>query len=236
MKFDAVKKIKIAPSLLSADILNLEDEIISLQKAGADWLHVDVMDGHYVPPITFGTNLVSALRKRTSLPIDVHLMITPSQPHITAFAEAGASFITIHPEADHHPHRILQQIRSLGVKAGVALNPSTPLSILDYLMPHVDMILIMTVNPGFGGQSFIEDLLTKISQVRHKIEESGFPILLEVDGGVNLKTAPNIIHAGTDVLVSGTAIFDYYQTKKSDFNKVDAYKQIINSLRQGGIA
>jgi ribulose-phosphate 3-epimerase len=199
--------IKIAPSLLSADLLHLNDEIQALLQGGADWLHLDVMDGHYVPNITFGLPLVKAIRQATSLPLDVHLMISPAQPYLEAFASAGASILTIHPDADVHTHRLLTEIRSYGLKAGIALNPATPLAVLDHLLPFVDLILVMTVDPGFGGQVFIPEMLTKIEALRKRIDEEGYPILLEVDGGINNQMAPHVIRAGADVLVAGSAIF-----------------------------
>lgn len=198
---------KISPSILSADILNLGQEVKNVIEAGADWIHVDVMDGRYVPNITYGPSLVKALRRSTDLPLDVHLMIAPAQPHIKAFAEAGASILTIHPDADIHTHRVLSEIRSHGIKAGLALNPGVPASVLEPLLPFVDLVLVMTVNPGFGGQSYIHEMTQKIQQVRHMIDASGLNIELEVDGGIDSKTAKLVADAGATILVAGAAIF-----------------------------
>ncbi len=222
------KSIIIAPSLLSADILHLNDDIQAVIQGGADWLHVDVMDGHYVPNISFGPVIVQGARKVSQLPIDVHLMITPAQPFIKSFAMSGASSLTIHPDADPHPHRILAEIREYGLKAGIALNPGTPLCVLDDLLPFVDIILVMTVNPGFGGQSFIPELLPKIASVRRRIDESPFSILLEVDGGINAETAPQVISMGADVLVAGSAIFE----KKMNGNYAKAISALRTSLEE----
>jgi ribulose-phosphate 3-epimerase len=197
----------IAPSILAADLLHLHREVQAVVDAGADWLHVDVMDGRFVPNITFGPKIVECLRQASSLPIDVHLMITPAQPHLEAFVKAGANRVTVHPESDVHLHRSLTEIRSLGAKAGVALNPHTPLALIESILPAVDLILIMTVNPGFGGQHFIPNMLEKIRKTRQLIQQASHKILLEVDGGINPLTAPDVIAAGADVLVAGTAIF-----------------------------
>lgn len=199
--------IKISPSILSADILNLGAEVQAVGAAGADWIHVDVMDGRYVPNITYGPHLVAALRRFTNLPLDVHLMISPAQPHIKAFAEAGADLITVHPDADTHIHRVLCDIKSYGIKAGIALNPGVPITAIETLVPFVDLILVMTVNPGFGGQAYIPEMTDKIRQVRHLINRSGREIELEVDGGINLETAPLAIAAGATALVAGAAIY-----------------------------
>ncbi|WP_010300508.1 ribulose-phosphate 3-epimerase [Candidatus Odyssella thessalonicensis] len=199
--------IKISPSILSADILNLGAEVQAVAAAGADWIHVDVMDGRYVPNITYGPHLVAALRRFTDLPLDVHLMISPAQPHIKAFAEAGANLITVHPDADTHIHRVLCEIKSYGIKAGIALNPGVPITAIETLVPFIDLILVMTVNPGFGGQAYIPEMTNKIRQVRHLINHSGREIELEVDGGINLETAPSAIAAGATALVAGAAIY-----------------------------
>ena len=201
------KPVRIAPSILSADFASLGAEISAISDAGADWIHVDVMDGHFVPNITIGPAVVKAVRKTTTLPFDVHLMISPVDPYIKEFADAGADIITAHIEAGPHAHRTLQHIKSLGLKAGISLNPSTPASSLRHILDAVDLILVMTVNPGFGGQSFIEEQLEKIKTIRKMIDETGRDIDLEVDGGVNKKTARHAISAGADVLVAGTAIF-----------------------------
>jgi ribulose-phosphate 3-epimerase len=197
----------ISPSILSADFSRLGEEVRAVDAAGADWIHVDVMDGHFVPNITIGPMVVKALRPHTARPFDVHLMISPVDAYIEAFAEAGADIITVHPEAGPHVHRTVQLIRSLGKKAGISLNPATPAKMLDYLIDEIDLVLVMSVNPGFGGQSFIASQLRKIEAVRKMIDKSGRDIRLEVDGGVDAVTAPQCVSAGADVLVAGTATF-----------------------------
>jgi len=199
--------IRISPSILSADFSRLGAEIEALEKAGADFIHIDVMDGHYVPNITIGPAIVKALRPHTKLPFDVHLMISPIDPFLEAFAEAGADGITVHPEAGPHIHRTLQHIRSLGKKPGIVLNPGTPIDHIDPVLDLVDLVLIMTVNPGFGGQSFITSQLKKIEAAAERIAKSGREIALEVDGGVNAQTVRQVIDAGANVLVAGTAVF-----------------------------
>ena len=197
----------IAPSLLAADFARLGEEVDAIAAAGADWLHLDIMDGHFVPNISFGPVIVKALRKLTAMPFDVHLMIAPADPYLAAFAEAGADWISLHPEAGPHLHRSLQTIRALGKKAGVVLNPATPVEAVAHVLDLTDLILVMSVNPGFGGQSFIDSQLAKIAALRKMIDASGRDIRLQVDGGVTAKTAPLCIEAGADVLVAGTAVF-----------------------------
>ncbi|MEZ0225884.1 MAG: ribulose-phosphate 3-epimerase [Alphaproteobacteria bacterium] len=200
------QRVRIAPSILSADFSKLGDEIRAIDAAGADYIHVDVMDGHFVPNITIGPLVVDSLRKVTKKTFDVHLMISPVDPFIESFAKAGADIITFHPEAGAHPHRTIQLIKSHGKRAGISLNPSTPVSVLDHIIDELDLVLIMTVNPGFGGQKFIP-LLDKIRAVRERIKKCGRAIDLEVDGGINAETAKQVIEAGADVLVAWTAVF-----------------------------
>ena len=197
----------ISPSILSADFARLGKEVRAIDEAGADWIHVDVMDGHYVPNLTIGPAVVKALRPHTGKPFDVHLMVSPVDTWLEAFAEAGADIITVHPEAGPHVHRTVQAIKALGKKAGISLNPGTPAKMLDYLIDEIDLVLVMSVNPGFGGQSFIASQLKKIATVRKMIDGSGRDIRLEVDGGVTPETARPCVEAGADVLVAGSATF-----------------------------
>ena len=217
--------LRIAPSILSADFSRLGEEVRAIDAAGADYIHVDVMDGHFVPNLTIGPMVVKALRGASWLPFDVHLMIAPVDPYVPEFAEAGADIMTVHPEAGPHLHRTLQHIKSYGKKAGVALNPATPVSALDYLWEDVDLVLVMSVNPGFGGQNFIEKQIEKIATLRQRIDATGRNIDLEVDGGINPETARQAVAAGADVLVAGTATFA---------GGPQAYARNIRHLRQAG--
>ncbi|MBM3491827.1 MAG: ribulose-phosphate 3-epimerase [Alphaproteobacteria bacterium] len=200
-------RVRIAPSILSADFARLGEEIAAMQRAGADYIHVDVMDGHFVPNLSIGPMVVKALRAHTTLPLDVHLMIESVDAFIPHFAEAGADIITVHAEAGAHAHRSVQLVKSLGKRAGLSLNPATPADAVDYLIDALDLVLVMSVNPGFGGQGFIANQIGKLASLRRKIDASGRAIELEVDGGIDAATAPLAIAAGADVLVAGTASF-----------------------------
>lgn len=208
------KMVKIAPSLLSANFANLEEEIRKVEKGGADYLHLDVMDGFFVPNITFGPPVIKKLRQITKLPFDVHLMIEKPERYIKDFVEAGADILTVHQEATTHLHRTIQEIKSFGIKAGVSINPATPIETLEYILEDVDLILVMTVNPGFGGQSFIKGMESKIKRLRKIIDERNLNIILEVDGGVKLSNAKEISALGVDLLVAGSDIFEADDVEK----------------------
>ena len=218
-------RVKISPSILAADFACLGEEVTAICEAGCDYVHVDVMDGHFVPNLTIGPGVVKAIKPHASKPLDVHLMISPVDAFIDLFAEAGADIITFHPEAGPHPHRTVQAIKAAGCKAGISLNPATPIAALKELIEDIDLILVMSVNPGFGGQKFIKTQLEKIRRIRDLITDAGREIELEVDGGVNSKNAEEIIAAGADVLVAGTAIFQ---------NGKQAYADNIKALRPSG--
>ncbi len=202
------KKIKLAPSILSADFARLGEQVAEVTAHRADYIHVDVMDGHFVPPITIGDEMVKAIRRHTSIPLDVHLMIDTPERQIESFAKAGSDIITVHVEACAHLHRVVTQIKALGAKAGVSLNPATPLESVGEILPLLDLILVMTVNPGYGGQSFIPQMMDKIVRLRQLLDERGFTAELEVDGGVKADNASQVVRSGADVLVAGSAIFN----------------------------
>ncbi|MEC6998323.1 MAG: ribulose-phosphate 3-epimerase [Pseudomonadota bacterium] len=218
-------RVKISPSILAADFACLGEEVTAICEAGCDYVHVDVMDGHFVPNLTIGPGVVKAIKPHASKPLDVHLMISPVDAFIDLFAEAGADIITFHPEAGPHPHRTVQAIKAAGCKAGISLNPATPIAALEELIDDIDLILVMSVNPGFGGQKFIKTQLEKIRRIRDLITDAGREIELEVDGGINSKNAEEIIAAGADVLVAGTAVFQ---------NGKQAYADNIKALRPSG--
>jgi ribulose-phosphate 3-epimerase len=213
-------KVKIAPSILSADFARLGEQVAEATKAGADYIHIDVMDGHFVPPITIGAPVVAAIRKWTDLPLDVHLMIESPERQIDQFAEAGADIITVHIETCPKIKQIVSAIKSLGVKVGVSLNPKTPLSAITEILPSIDLVLVMTVNPGYGGQPFIEAMLDKIAKLRAELDRKGLDVELEVDGGINAQVVPKVVKAGARVLVAGAAVFASGKTVKEAIAKL----------------
>ncbi len=215
-------EIKLAPSILSADFGRLGEQVAEATKAGADYIHVDVMDGHFVPNITIGAPVVAAIRHWTNLPLDVHLMIEAPEHQISQFADAGADIITVHIEACPHIHRVVQIIKELGVKAGVALNPGTPIDAVNGVLSSLDLVLVMTVNPGFGGQAFIEDMVDKVARLRAELDRRNLAAELEVDGGINAEVAPRVVRAGAKVLVAGAAVFNSDQTVKEALEKIRA--------------
>ncbi len=217
------RQVLISPSVLSADFTRLGDEIRSVEEAGADWIHIDVMDGHFVPNITIGPMIVSAVKRVAHVPLDVHLMISDPDAFLEDFHAAGADILTVHPEATCHLHRTLTRIRELGMKAGAALNPSTGLYAVEHVLSELDVIMLMTVNPGFGGQSFIRTMLPKIRALRNMVDNSGYNIMIEVDGGVSPETAGPLIKEGADVFVAGSAVFGH-----------PPYQDVIRKLRSGG--
>jgi len=220
----AINNILVAPSLLSADFTRLGDEVRAVQESGADWLHLDVMDGLFVPNITIGPLVVSAVKKVSKIPLDVHLMIVDPDHYLDDFRAAGADILTVHPEATNHLHRTLTRIRELGMRPGVALNPSTGVEVVKHVLTELDVIMIMTVNPGFGGQTFIRSMLPKVRAIREIIDRSGHEILLEIDGGVSPKTAPDLVREGANVFVAGSAVFGH-----------PPYEDAIGKLRASGI-
>ncbi len=213
-------QVKLAPSILSADFSRLGEQVVEATNAGADYIHVDVMDGHFVPQITIGAPVVAAIRRWTKLPLDVHLMIEAPERQIGQFADAGADIITVHIEACPHIHQAVQTIKESGVKAGVALNPGTPIDMLREVLPSLDLVLVMTVNPGFGGQSFIDAMLDKVARLRAELDEKGLAAELEVDGGINAEVAPKVVKAGARVLVAGAAVFGSGQTVSQALGKL----------------